>query len=346
VATYQKLPSGNYRAQVRLKGLRPKSKTFTLKRDAIAWATQIEAQSKSLIIDGFQPVPNGYTLENLITSHLTDTKPEGRSKRATLAMLSRKLGHHDLKDVNALTLRDFVTDRRKDGAGGVTIAADLSMLGTLYKYGRHALYLDINPDIPKTARADLNARGINTRGVERDRLATNAEMQMLYDDWAANKLLQLPMVDICKFALATSMRQDEICSLRVSDINEANKTALIRDRKDPRKKIGNHQLAPLLPDAWAIVEKHLKTKKEGLLFGADSRSVSASFTRTCAKLNIIDLHFHDLRHTAITNLFKLGFAIQEVALFSGHKDWKMLARYTHVSATDIFAKFEKLSHGK
>ena len=78
MATYQKLPSGNYRAQVRLKGLRNTSKTFTLKRDAIAWATQIEAQSKSLIIDGFKPVPNGYTLENLITSHLTDTKPEGR----------------------------------------------------------------------------------------------------------------------------------------------------------------------------------------------------------------------------------------------------------------------------
>ena len=40
--------------------------------------------------------------------------------------------------------------------------------------------------------------------------------------------------------------------------------------------------------------------------------------------------FQDRRHDGISRLFELGFAIQEVALISGHKDWKMLRRYTHL----------------
>jgi integrase len=345
MARVYQLPSGKWHAVIRRKGLKAKFNTFPLKRDALAWASIQESQIKAIVDNGFQPVPNGYTLAHLIDAHIKETTPEGRSKLATMKMLSKKLGQHGLADISAITLRDFVTARRKDGAGGVTIATDLSMLGTVYKYGRHALLLDIDPDIPKTARADLKARGMNTRSTERTRLATDTELEALYADWAANELLQLPMVDICKFALATTMRQDEICSLMVADINIEKKTVLIRDRKHPSEKVGNNQTVPLLPEAWAIVKKRLETKKDGLLFGSDSRSVSARFTRTCQKLKIIDLHFHDLRHTAITNLFKMGFAIQEVALFSGHKDWKMLARYTHVSAADVQAKFEKLSNG-
>lgn len=340
MAAFQQLPSGKWRALVRRGGV-SKTATFPLKRDAQAWATQIEAQLGSMQITGYQTIPTGYTLGNLITSYLKDVAPEGRSKLFTVDMLNTKLGHQQLKNINPITLRDFVNDRLKT-AGGVTVAGDLSALGTILKYGRHVLKVDINPDIAKSARADLGARNVDTRGQERDRVATDDEIKRLYKEWQANKLLELPMIALTKFALATAMRQSEICNLTVADIDSKNKTALIRDRKDPRRKIGNHQLVPLLPEAWAIVEPLLKKKKEGKLFGAYERSVSARFTRTCTKLGIKDLHFHDLRHTAITNLFKTGLQIQEVALLSGHKTWEQLRRYTHVQAADVHKKFGAL----
>jgi integrase len=55
-----------------------------------------------------------------------------------------------------------------------------------------------------------------------------------------------------------------------------------------------------------------------------------SFTRTCRDLKIEDLHFQDLRHEGTSRLFEAGFSIQQVALVTGHKDWKMLRRYTHL----------------
>jgi integrase len=340
MATFTQLPSGKWRAQVRLKG-NYKAATFPLKRDAQAWATQVEAQVGSMQITGFQQIPNGYTLGKLIDTYIEEVDPQGRSKLFTVAMLKEKLGNKLLKNISPIILRDFVNDRVKT-AGGVTVAGDLSALGTILKYGRNVLKIEVNPEIAKTARADLNGRGLDTRGRERDRIATDEELEKLYAEWRKNELIELPMIELTKFALATSMRQAEICKLTVEDIDPKAKTALIRDRKDPRRKIGNHQTVPLLPDAWAIVEPILAKKKEGKLFDANERSVSARFTRTCTKLKIKDLHFHDLRHSAITSLFNAGLQIQQVALLSGHKTWELLRRYTHVKAADVHKSFEGL----
>ncbi len=42
---------------------------------------------------------------------------------------------------------------------------------------------------------------------------------------------------------------------------------------------------------------------------------------------ITDLHFHDLRHEAISRFFEMGLSVPEVALISGHRDYRMLFRY-------------------
>ena len=43
-----------------------------------------------------------------------------------------------------------------------------------------------------------------------------------------------------------------------------------------------------------------------------------------------ELHFHDLRHEAINRFFERGLSLPEVALISGHRDHRMLLRYTHL----------------
>jgi integrase len=49
-----------------------------------------------------------------------------------------------------------------------------------------------------------------------------------------------------------------------------------------------------------------------------------------ASLALNDLHFHDLRHEAISRFFEMGLSMPEVALISGHRDPRMLLRYTHL----------------
>ena len=138
---------------------------------------------------------------------------------------------------------------------------------------------------------------------------------------------------IVRFAIATAMREEEICKIRISDVNEVTRIVVVRDRKDPRNKDGNDQKVPLLDstgyDAWSLLQEQRRHRNGARIFPYNSRSLGTAFRRTCRKLNIEDLHFHDLRHEATSRPFEAGFAIEQVALVTGHKDCKMLKRYAN-----------------
>ena len=70
-------------------------------------------------------------------------------------------------------------------------------------------------------------------------------------------------------------------------------------------------------------------RKEGVIFPYNPRSIGHAF-RAFARLQIYDLHFHDLRHEGVSRLFEADWDIPQVATVSGHRDWKMLQRYTHL----------------
>lgn len=318
--------------------------TFPTKREAKDWAMAVESQLGHVAASGFAPVPKTATLADLIEKYQeTQAREPGKTKAATLVMLRRELGAVKLANLNSITLRDFIDARLKAGAGGVTVAADLSFLSAVLKWGRHARKLDIPENLALEARESLKHRGLSTRSRERDREPTDEELQRLFDHWASRPRQRIDMPMLVRFALATGMRQGEICRLQVEDIDRARKTVVIRDRKDPRNKQGNDQTVPLLPEAWAIVEPRIEGRTEGNLFGVLAASVSTAFTRACqdVKPPIEDLTFHDLRHRATAQFFRMGLQIPQVALLTGHKTWAMLRRYTAVKPEDVLAALEK-----
>jgi integrase len=72
--------------------------------------------------------------------------------------------------------------------------------------------------------------------------------------------------------------------------------------------------------------------------GVTGNAANHVWDRIVARANIKDLHFHDLRHEAISRFFEKGLSLPEVALISGHRDFRMLFRYTHLKAEDIAKK--------
>ncbi|BDU41055.1 hypothetical protein TUMSATVNIG3_55930 (plasmid) [Vibrio nigripulchritudo] len=89
------------------------------------------------------------------------------------------------------------------------------------------------------------------------------------------------------------MRIGDVCSLRWEGINEEHKTVLVRGRKDPRKKQGNHMIVPLLAESFDIAMR--QSKHGALIFPYGSRSVTAGFQRVRNAHEIEDLRYHDLR---------------------------------------------------
>lgn len=64
-------------------------------------------------------------------------------------------------------------------------------------------------------------------------------------------------------------------------------------------------------------------------------AVQQAWERLVARLGIDDLRFHDLRHEAVSRLFEKGLGVAEVSAISGHRELRMLHRYTHLRAADL-----------
>ena len=77
---------------------------------------------------------------------------------------------------------------------------------------------------------------------------------------------------------------------------------------------------------------------EPTVFDYKPRGLSGEFLKLCRRKGIDNLHFHDLRHEATSRLFEKGLNPVEVATITGHKDTKMLMRYTHLRAEDLARK--------
>jgi len=74
------------------------------------------------------------------------------------------------------------------------------------------------------------------------------------------------------------------------------------------------------------------------VFPITATALRLAWVRLCKRAGIENLHFHDLRHEAISRYFELGLTVPEVASISGHRDLRMLMRYAHASSNSIHKK--------
>jgi integrase len=339
VATITRLKSGSWRVQVRRKG-KYVNETFLRRKDAEEWGIDIERR-----IDRQEPATTRKSRDaqlfgDLVALHRQDLKEVGkdigRSKTASLIFLYERLGHLRLPELDRERLIKFGKERALEGAGLVTVGIDLGYIKTILSHAAavHGIIASAEPiDLARIALARL---GLVGKGDERDRRPTQTELDQIISALEANIRQQIPVGRIIRFAVATAMRQDEIARVEWRDFDATGRMLLIRDRKDPRRKKGNDQRIPLLDasgyDACKIIEEQgrFSNIREGRIFSYNGRSVGTAFRRQCRELKIDDLHFHDLRHEGTSRLFEAGFSIEQVALVTGHKDWKMLRRYTHL----------------
>jgi len=329
--------NGRHRALVRRGGI-VKCATFGTASEAQAWAKRVEREIDQIKATGVITAKST-TIADLIDRYVEELEPVkrwGRSKSADLARLRKDIGHLKASALTAAHLTHYFTKRRNAGAGGVVIGAQLGYLTGVLRTARSLWHLDVPVQAATAAREALMGARMITPSRRRDRRVSDAEIEALtaFFDKAPTKL---PMSDILRFCLATGMRISEVCRLRWADLDKSKKTIIVRDRKHPSDKWGNDQTVPLLAaagfDAFEIVNR--QPVSAARVFPVKEKTVGTYFTRAVTELGLGDLHLHDLRHEAISRLFAAGYRIEEVALVSGHRDWKMLARYTHVKAEDL-----------
>lgn len=348
MANVQKRGS-KWRVQVRRNG-HVLSRTFHRKSDADAWARDTEHAIDKEIDPATRRVSRKETFASLIDLHIEDLqsvgKPLRRSKHHVLERLRTEIGATALANLTRERLILYGRARAKAGAGPATLAVDISFIGTILTHASAVHGVAVNVQAVQLARVALRQLGLIGAPMSRDRRVSEDELAALFAHFDSNLRATIPMTRIVQFAIATAMRIDEIFRIQWATLDAQTRTILVPDRKDPRRKDGNHQRVPLLAatgyDAWALLEAQRALRLNGAAcFPYNPKSAGTAFQRACKSLGIVDLHFHDLRHEATSRLFEAGLTIEQVPLVTGHKDWKMLKRYTQLRPEGLHAVLAK-----
>ena len=139
------------------------------------------------------------------------------------------------------------------------------------------------------------------------------------------------ILPIVLFAVETGMRRSEILSLMWNEVIPAKRLAVLSQTKN-----GHSRTIPLSTRALSALQRVHKT--EDRIFPMTANAFRLAWERLRARAGLLDLRFHDLRHEAISRFFEMGLSVPEVALKSGHRDPRMLFRYTHPLRETILKK--------
>ena len=167
----------------------------------------------------------------------------------------------------------------------------------------------------------------------RERRLTPRENRMILR--YAHNHVNPSLYSIIVLALETAMRQAEILNLHWENIDLGKRVARL-----PETKNGDRRDVPLSLRARDALVR-LGQRKSGKVFHYTTEGIKSTWRFMVRKLGITDLHFHDLRHEAISRLFELGtLDVMEISAISGHRNLSMLKRYTHLSAQKLARKLE------
>lgn len=298
MASYRRLPSGLWQAQIFRRGVRD-SESFPNKGAAIAWAGRREAE----IMGGTRgEIPN-LTVLALFHRYEKEVSEHKKGKRWEVIRLTAmgrdRLAAVRLRELDSPHVSDW-QERRLRAIKAASVRRERNLLNNVFEIARKEWkWLRANPFMGVRRPKD---------GRPRRRIATPGEVARLT---AEKDALARAIV----VTLETGMRAGEIPRAEIT-----GRVAFLADTKN-----GEVREVPLS-------RKAIKALGGGV--GLTAGSISALFARRCDELHIKGLTFHDLRATAATRLSKKLDLLQLAKMF-GWKDPRHAMVYYRESTDDI-----------
>lgn len=174
---------------------------------------------------------------------------------------------------------------------------------------------------------------ISTAGeVCRDRILSREEEKLLLaacDNRGRRHILPLIIT-----ALDTAMRKGELLKLQWTDVDTLAGVITVQATNTKTEKtrlIGMTQrVKSHLARLWETSPKNAHY----LVFGIKN-NFNRAWRSALKKIGTGDLHFHDLRHTAITRMIRAGIPASEAMKISGHTEMKTFQRYVNLTNESV-----------
>ncbi|OVE88128.1 integrase [Agrobacterium tumefaciens] len=328
MATIRKL-RGRWQAQVRRRGMKPRCKSFDTKLEAEKWARDLESQ-----VDRFGAAPDTKILEVMTLGQLLERyqREISPAKRGSVQEIQRidVLRRHDLayRTMIGLSQQDIASfrDERLQSVAPSTTVRELAILSHVLEVAMRDWGLPLSKNVVKLVRRPVIRN-------ERSRRLTGNEEQRLLDACDAGKTPFLRTLLIV--AVETGMRRGELLGLKWTDFSHNRRVLTLALSKN-----GSGRDVPLSQRAFdtLIAWGQHPDVDPSTIFPMRAGTLEQAWRRILARSGVTALRFHDLRHEGVSRLFERGLNVIEVSAVSGHKELRMLKRYTHLSADDLVAR--------
>jgi integrase len=320
--------NGKYQVLVRLAGFDPVSATFHTEKQAKAWGARKEAELKAGVNN-----PSPKDVRQLANVRFRDlllkfnegmklTNTYSAALSATLADDIANLRLSEITKETAIAWRNRMQARLKPQS----VAKYARVPAGAWDYGIEVLELPLNQNpFRKLKLKDVKAkRWRRLEGDEYKRLI-NACFQKHKTTMKQKGALGQDWADLIDFAIATAMRRGEILKARVGHVRgtETNQRSLWI----PETKTEKPRLIPLSETATRIIDQRIARGFTDRLFPYHKTTVSNGFAVIRGLAGINNLHFHDLRHEALSRLNEIGLSQHDIMLVSGHKSTEHLTVY-------------------
>ena len=310
--------SGKWQARITRQGHSPISKSFLNRQDAERWARQVEADIDKGSYTNVA-LAERTLFKDVIERYIQEVTLQTRSMREDRyrlgAMMRHWIGGLNMIQLTPAKIAQYRDERLKKISAGAIIR-ELAYISSIINHARREWGINMTNPVPFVKKPP------SPQG--RNRILTDDELERLFKACIPRvKNGNIWVLPIVKFALASAMRRGEILGLHWHEVDFEKRTAHI-----PLTKNGTSRTVPLSSEALAILQ-NLARNLDGRVFPINAPNLSLHFEKVRTKAGLQDVHFHDLRHMAITRMAEKLPNVIELSAVSGHKSLAMLKRYYH-----------------
>ncbi len=315
-----------WQVQVRRKGFDPVSRSFILKTDALEWAREIERQADRQELATDRRQLDSIKLGDLVRRYRDNVVPHKKGKEPETIVLNAFLREPICrKPLSQVAPADFIAYRNKrlKAVQSSTLRRQFNPLHNMFQVAMEewGIPLKENP---------LDKVKLKAKDNKRERRLKDGEYEKLIE---ATRTRTNPLIEkVVVFAIETAMRRGEILNLRWDQVDLKRRSVTILESKN-----GHSRTIPMTPITYALLHEIRRGAES--VFPITASVLKMAWGRMLVGTGIEDLHFHDLRHEAISRYFEMGLTVPEVASISGHRDTRMLLRYAHADRGRILDKF-------
>lgn len=322
-----------WQVQIRRLGATPVSRSFLRRTNAEEWAREIELQADRRELPKDHRELQRHTLASLVERYRDSVSPRKRGHPDEKIVLNAFLRHPICqKKLSEIGSSDFAKyrDHRLQTVKATTLKREFSTLHHIFEVAQREWELPIrsNPVAGVSLPCPCNRR---------ERRLEVGELERILE---AARATRNPLITpIILLALETGLRRSDLLRATWAQLNLARRHLSLRTSKN-----GHPRVVPLSARAVEVltgVKQAAGAEDSNHIFPLSPNALRLGWERLIRRTAVKDLHFHDLRHEAISRFFELGMTISEVALLSGHRDTRMLLRYAHAQQNRILQILDK-----